>query len=990
MDRTRWIRFCVALLGLAIGVVAAAAPTVTQITLVSEKRIARTVFEYSYRITVKNDAVARDNVVATLSKVGTGTSIVVNQVNIGSLATNEVVTPADTVTIQHDRSVAFQANALVWLFSSSGPTNVTVPNVVGQTQTAATTAITNAGLVLGTVTQASNNTVPLGSVISQNPIAGVSAARGASVSLVVSNGSPPVVGILLPGSFSDVAIDHVPDFDAPPAFSDVEYSTDTSGAVIVRTLIAIGFRDNATVGQVNSLLNQISGLIVFSLGQTSLIYVRVPDPGSLVSLRSLLAQVRLHPVVDVAIEDEIPSTRGLPDSVPQPPASEIIPEIEHHLAIRAHAAWNARRALAKVTPNSGPVLIVADLFGAGNPFLFKYALNFTNDSTNQVGFANTPNLCKNMGDDCDHGYHVLGILAANFDDFGAASSVVTGIYPAGSFGALQADVIDMARFLRNANLKKAPALYGRIAQRIKTHTKNLRNVVVNTSIGNNDQSTKSDPVVDNWQRTAWLKLIRGKNIATPAPMEKRYFHAAAAGNTGPGGGVPQATHNAGWNTAVANGDLKNTAVVENRAMGKGQPPMPDCLSTQLNNASYTGGNVSAIGSRVSNNFFSGVVSYDRNTQLKELTGTSMAAPQVAGLAAYLWAIRPDLDSEAILSRVSDNTRAAPTHCNDNGQDVIDAYATILTADSGESEPTAPVRLAILDVNDDGHFNELDLQLFVPKLSGPRPQTRDYSRFDLNGDGLPGGPTRERFNLNMDLLVPTAFPGYQVLSRQIGIDTLKFDEKNLTDADILCYYSYGPLYTGSAVVRDNLLKDLCKKKASLSVPDLQPGWIGLPANIELTTLTQKTVAALQINGTHAFCTATIVTGERGVPLYSNQVDPAATFYAVADVTGVPELQSAHINRDNCSSFVAVRDVPDPTDPTNPAKAKRRTWINATARAFQVSGTLVRDLEYQIRYDSGDPHNNFAGKRCDGGRVPNGNVFSNPPLFTSMNCTHTTNF
>ena len=65
---------------------------------------------------------------------------------------------------------------------------MTVPNVVGQTQAAATAAITGAGLVVGTVTQQSSATVPAGSVISQNPLSGTSVAAGSAVSLVVSTG----------------------------------------------------------------------------------------------------------------------------------------------------------------------------------------------------------------------------------------------------------------------------------------------------------------------------------------------------------------------------------------------------------------------------------------------------------------------------------------------------------------------------------------------------------------------------------------------------------------------------------------------------------------------------------------------------------------------------------------------------------------------------------------------------------------------------------
>src|SRR5690606_20477810 len=49
---------------------------------------------------------------------------------------------------------------------------VAVPNVVGLTQSAAQTAITDESLTVGTVTSANSATVPIGNVISQNPSAG--------------------------------------------------------------------------------------------------------------------------------------------------------------------------------------------------------------------------------------------------------------------------------------------------------------------------------------------------------------------------------------------------------------------------------------------------------------------------------------------------------------------------------------------------------------------------------------------------------------------------------------------------------------------------------------------------------------------------------------------------------------------------------------------------------------------------------------------------
>ena len=84
------------------------------------------------------------------------------------------------------------STAIQFTIAVAGSTNVSVPNVVNQTQAAATSAITAAGLTLGSVTTQASSTVTAGSVISQNPAAAASVASGSAVNLVVSSGSAPV------------------------------------------------------------------------------------------------------------------------------------------------------------------------------------------------------------------------------------------------------------------------------------------------------------------------------------------------------------------------------------------------------------------------------------------------------------------------------------------------------------------------------------------------------------------------------------------------------------------------------------------------------------------------------------------------------------------------------------------------------------------------------------------------------------------------------
>lgn len=74
---------------------------------------------------------------------------------------------------------------------------VAVPDVVNLTQAAATTAITGAGLTLGTVTTTWSETVAAGAVISSTPAAGTLVSPGSAVAIVVSTGFP--VGVVMPG-----------------------------------------------------------------------------------------------------------------------------------------------------------------------------------------------------------------------------------------------------------------------------------------------------------------------------------------------------------------------------------------------------------------------------------------------------------------------------------------------------------------------------------------------------------------------------------------------------------------------------------------------------------------------------------------------------------------------------------------------------------------------------------------------------------------------
>lgn len=175
----------------------------------------------------------------------------------------------------------------------------------------------------------------------------------------------------------------------------------------------------------------------------------------------------------------------------------------------------------------------------------------------------------------------------------------------------------------------------------------------------------------------------------------------------------------------------------------------------------------------------------------------MAAPQVAGLATYLWTLRPDLKSNEVAERIRKHARPVPTSVcatDTSSTPVIDAYATILSADV--SLVDAPARTAILDVvgvdgvsEPDGDFTYADFKKYIDEFTSSvsSPEFAEYSRFDLNGDGYTGGSKLSYFNLNMDVKDNASV--YGVVEAGDGSAKRWFDESALTDLDILCYYAY---------------------------------------------------------------------------------------------------------------------------------------------------------------------------------------------------------
>lgn len=110
----------------------------------------------------------------------------VSQVNHASIAAGVVISqlPIGGTNVAPGSAVA--------LTVSLGPALSVVPNVVGQTQAAAVSAIAAVGLNFGSLSQVYDGTIAVGLVISQSPAGGTSVPTGSAVNLTLSLGPQPV------------------------------------------------------------------------------------------------------------------------------------------------------------------------------------------------------------------------------------------------------------------------------------------------------------------------------------------------------------------------------------------------------------------------------------------------------------------------------------------------------------------------------------------------------------------------------------------------------------------------------------------------------------------------------------------------------------------------------------------------------------------------------------------------------------------------------
>jgi eukaryotic-like serine/threonine-protein kinase len=206
--------FNAALFGVTPHVTAGAESTFRQLTVKDDERVVRTQSRPPVAWIWGGISIATVVIVAVLvwtlsltqTNIGAGLAVTVPDVQNQSwdegsaqltslkLIAERVDTTSDTIaegTILYTEpgpGINVQPQQKIQVFVSSGPQQMTVPQLVGLTQEAATAKITDEGFVLGAVTSAHSPSAPAGQVISTTPAPPTKASGGTTIDLVVSDG----------------------------------------------------------------------------------------------------------------------------------------------------------------------------------------------------------------------------------------------------------------------------------------------------------------------------------------------------------------------------------------------------------------------------------------------------------------------------------------------------------------------------------------------------------------------------------------------------------------------------------------------------------------------------------------------------------------------------------------------------------------------------------------------------------------------------------
>jgi len=568
----------------------------------------------------------------------------------------------------------------------------------------------------------------------------------------------------------------IPDIEYQPDFDSFEPHPDFGGHPVSKNTLAVMFEIGTSVATVNDILRPHATAVVGGMGGVAgevpgflLLRFETDSHGALTTvLEDLEARSEIREVSrDLFTFREAAYLPEGPEQAVGPPGGQWrwtrTPRYGNWgmEKIRAPALWNL--------DHDSFASIAVGVLDAG--FAAHEDLNFRDFN---VTLADDP-------DDIDHGLHVSGTIGAKFgngigvDGIAPNSGLVAAMpnhVPRGRGGSAFGDLDTLLRLL-NAE-------------------RSIR--VVNISLGifgsgPDKQIPESDERVARAIHTLGHFVETGL-WAAHATWGVSPLVVTSAGNRYGG----QAVLNDGFANAGLAGNLKDIPdgpqilAVEALNVPGGDPSDVRHGTNAIAALSNLGGHISAPGAGVLSTVLGGYAQF---------SGTSMAAPHVAGSAAVLFGIDPQLSGLEVVALLLSTAQPVP---QSGAAPSLDAYAAALSIDRLRSG--FPVRSRLMDVNGDGIFDEKDIEAALAIFDDPATDSL-YSRVDFNGNSYsdqgPGVP----FDLNAD----GSFGNIKVDIEGEGIE---FDENAASDFDILCFYAYHPdIYQGDTDRRRELIGDACR-------------------------------------------------------------------------------------------------------------------------------------------------------------------------------------
>lgn len=477
-----------------------------------------------------------------------------------------------------------------------------------------------------------------------------------------------------------------------------DYSSDhpdLPGLYLSHNTILLAFHVGTTVEQANAVLTSLGAELVGANQGVpgvapSILFLRLPTTTH-AGLEAALATLRADTHVLHAVQDVLLGEEAVPD--------------DSHAAV----GWEW-----EVDPNGGnwglELIRMPQVWSLNRGVEKSLAATGLNFSTGIVdgGFVDAhkdldfENLTPGRVD--DHGTHVAGIIGAGFGN----DKGIDGINPF-------ADLIVMAWFAPagGATIFDEVASWGESMVNSLMHLALTRPkvMVLNMSLGYTWTSVGID--ANNTQEAKDLATLQGSFMilantiiasARPLPM----IVTSAGNDSGGTFGVQDAK----WGSPVKYAGLElnaeNILVVENVAHAPGSPG-----AATRRASSNIGGHLSAPGT--------GILSTITGDAYGLKTGTSQAAPHVAGLVGYLLAVDPTLTLAEIRSALLSTSVPVAGGANNR----IDAWGAVMEIDRIQGDKRILEKMADID---DGTLDG-NQRVRLDTITFP-----DFDSLDVDGDG----------------------------------------------------------------------------------------------------------------------------------------------------------------------------------------------------------------------------------------------------------------